>query len=1049
MICLFVISFLAIGILVYGCVQIARASNLSIQLTNDLNRDIAAFPQGGYEPLQRSNVSMTYGNVSYVLNRTTDPYQYLVNENSGDTDYNSSVFEILNVPYSQDYLVYTYANDTDEEEYNVSVSFSVSFCISSDGDCSILDPNSGARGDFALTTEAYKITKDCSLKEGQTQCNEKGGYFDEKSRFCYTLFVATQYCVKVIPSLRGWAIDDSNGGSGCVYPFSSPSIFEQRPYTTNNTEIFSNAQFTFTIRSSDDPYISLQSLTYGKLSISSVVSEQNNTGVHLSILACVIIAVSLIVATVLFFIKRKVKREYRDASRIPHHYSRPPMFRYLALSFVNFGICIGVGFPLLSHYSEILAWTYTPFIGLLLIIYTGPVAMISLLIFWQLLLKNPYWKLRMRAMLGGVVGAAVMVLVAVSISSLMKPWRFVYSTDPKAPDQLQVFFGIVILLTFFPLATLLLVICGFTFYKDKSPESDRTKTMIASNVITYRASPGIAFGILGIFILGIVCLATAFLPPIWNVQTVGVYNTFVSPYSIVPANKSDYAVIKLYLDVAVFYGFVGSIILVGFAAAFSRRVHRFVSFWFHFKIGKFVIDTSVGELLFVLSCIGVGIWWFWWWYSGYGRIAQITDTLERLARVLGHMCNYFAAVLLFPITRNSIWVEILGIPFERAVKYHRWAGLVTFIALTGHMLVWWIKWSMDDTLLHNIFSVQNNPHADNWSIPIMELTWLGAAVMVLLSQNWFRRRRFELFYYTHHFFIVFFITGLIHAWSMWYFVGGGLILWFIDRLIRYYNSARTFPVVDVQVHNNGETTQITLQPNAFRFRAGQYAFINVPSISPLEWHPFTISSSPGDTGLTFHVKNMGKSTWTGRLASIYGHQEESSSAVINLPVVNVDGPYGNPPDFTSHENIVLVGGGIGITPLISIVKDLYQMHRQNDASHRHIKHIYLMWVVRDLAILEMFRDVFDEICNDHLSKEKFHIVLRVSQRSFSKANDGIPFNPVPILGRPNFQHDFAAIAKGTTGGVQVMVCGPGPMVDEVQSASFSFKFSFHCETFEL
>jgi len=34
--------------------------------------------------------------------------------------------------------------------------------------------------------------------------------------------------------------------------------------------------------------------------------------------------------------------------------------------------------------------------------------------------------------------------------------------------------------------------------------------------------------------------------------------------------------------------------------------------------------------------------------------------------------------------------------------------------------------------------VQNSEHSDNWSIPMVELTWLGAAVMILLSQNWFR-----------------------------------------------------------------------------------------------------------------------------------------------------------------------------------------------------------------------------------------------------------------------------------------------------------------------
>ncbi|CAN0463399.1 unnamed protein product, partial [Hapterophycus canaliculatus] len=47
--------------------------------------------------------------------------------------------------------------------------------------------------------------------------------------------------------------------------------------------------------------------------------------------------------------------------------------------------------------------------------------------------------------------------------------------------------------------------------------------------------------------------------------------------------------------------------------------------------------------------------------------------------------------------------------------------------------------------------------------------------------------------------------------------------------------------------------------------AGQYVFINVPSISLLEWHPFTISSCPDDRETTHYIKDMGPTTFTGKL----------------------------------------------------------------------------------------------------------------------------------------------------------------------------------------
>lgn len=64
-------------------------------------------------------------------------------------------------------------------------------------------------------------------------------------------------------------------------------------------------------------------------------------------------------------------------------------------------------------------------------------------------MKTPQWNMKMRAMLGGIVGACVMVLVAFAVAILMKPWAFVYSTDPNAPDQLQVFFGTFLFFLFF------------------------------------------------------------------------------------------------------------------------------------------------------------------------------------------------------------------------------------------------------------------------------------------------------------------------------------------------------------------------------------------------------------------------------------------------------------------------------------------------------------------------------------------------------------------------------------------------------------------------
>ena len=41
---------------------------------------------------------------------------------------------------------------------------------------------------------------------------------------------------------------------------------------------------------------------------------------------------------------------------------------------------------------------------------------------------------------------------------------------------------------------------------------------------------------------------------------------------------------------------------------------------------------------------------------------------------------------------------------------------------------------------------------------------------------------------------------------------------------------------------------------------GQYTFVSVPSVGAHEWHPFTITSAPGDPYISVHIRVVGD--WT-------------------------------------------------------------------------------------------------------------------------------------------------------------------------------------------
>lgn len=93
----------------------------------------------------------------------------------------------------------------------------------------------------------------------------------------------------------------------------------------------------------------------------------------------------------------------------------------------------------------------------------------------------------------------------------------------------------------------------------------------------------------------------------------------------------------------------------------------------------------------------------------------------------------------------------------------------------------------------------------------------------------------------------------------------------------------------------------------------------------------------------------------------------------------IDGPYGAPAqDYKQYDIVLLVGLGIGATPMISIIKDIINNMKQLDgdleagsgsgadtsvssmASFR-TRRAYFYWVTREQGSFEWFRGVMDEV----------------------------------------------------------------------------------------
>ena len=173
------------------------------------------------------------------------------------------------------------------------------------------------------------------------------------------------------------------------------------------------------------------------------------------------------------------------------------------------------------------------------------------------------------------------------------------------------------------------------------------------------------------------------------------------------------------------------------------------------------------------------------------------------------------------------------------------------------------------------------------------------------------------------------------------------------------------------------------KPAGWNYLPGQYCFVHLNALSPrvLEWHPFTISSAPHEPFLTLHVRSAGD--WTSALHEL-ADADDGIQGATNAGTVLLDGPYGSASEEVwDYEVAVLVGAGIGVTPLASILKDVRQkvntLNKTNlsletlrellhavAASSKKMKlqKLYFYWTTRNQGAFGWFGDLLTSLNPD-------------------------------------------------------------------------------------
>lgn len=308
---------------------------------------------------------------------------------------------------------------------------------------------------------------------------------------------------------------------------------------------------------------------------------------------------------------------------------------------------------------------------------------------------------------------------------------------------------------------------------------------------------------------------------------------------------------------------------------------------------------------------------------------------------------------------NSIFSLLLGIPFERMIPLHQFSALLAVVLGCFHVKVAYQYGGDDDgDSKHADFGEDPNPilflgdGSTNLSGTILLLA-LGALVSMSVFAK-FRRLFFRLWYASHMVLGVLVLVGLF-----WHSVSSAVFVtawWALDLAVRYgimaswqYRARATLRLIgqeegDEDKARHEPAVEIRFaKPTGFDYNAGQFVQISIPKLGVYEFHPLTLSSAPHESHVTMHVRALGD--WSDRLVKL---AKESTYTEILL-----EGPYGAcavdlSGDGERYPIVLLVSGGIGVTPCQSIGKSLlYQHHTLG----RPLQHLRFVWTVRNMRMV--------------------------------------------------------------------------------------------------
>ncbi|XP_047341180.1 respiratory burst oxidase homolog protein C-like [Impatiens glandulifera] len=549
-----------------------------------------------------------------------------------------------------------------------------------------------------------------------------------------------------------------------------------------------------------------------------------------------------------------------------------------------------------------------------------------------------------------------------------------------------------------------------------------------------------------------------------------------------------------------------------------------------FRYVKYFFLDNWKRVWVIVLWVGVMIGLFIWKFIQYKNRAayDVMGHCVSMAKGAAETLKLNMALILMPVCRNTItWVRNktnLGVvvPFNDNLSFHKVIAVAIAIGVCIHGIY---HLACDFPRLLDASPDKYEPMiqyfgeqpTSYWHF-VKSFEGISGIIMVVLmaiaftlATPWFRRSKiilpkpfnkftgFNTFWYSHHLFVI--VYGLLiahgiklyltHEWykkTTWMYLAIPIIVYACERLTRAFRYRTEVVIQKVIVYPSNVLSLHMSKPSGFKYKSGQYMFVNCAAVSPFEWHPFSITSAPGDDYLSVHIRNLGD--WTKQMQVVFSSEIKNGLQKAvglqgeynpNIPKVKIDGPYGAPAqDYKKYDVVLLVGLGIGATPMISILKDIMnniKAIREEDKSLENsdqfkTRKAYFYWLTREENSFNWFNEVMNEVtemvdenviemniyCTSVYEEGDARSALITMLQSINHAKNGVDVVSGTSVkchfARPKWRDVYKNIAiKHTNSRVGVFYCGAPRLTKELKQLSLDFshktstKFDFNKENF--